>query len=251
MTVTHEPYKRILPEADTAVLFIHGIVGTPNHFRDLIGLEAMVPENWSVHNILLEGHGGSVEDFSASSMKKWKAGVQSAFEELARTHDRVMVVGHSMGTLFALQLGVEFPDKIPQLFLLAVPLRPGVRLRMAWDCLRMAFGKLPEDHVLWKAAGVTTTRKVWKYLGWIPQFLELFREISHTESILKDLKVPCVAYQSQKDELVRNSAGKVLERSGTMEVRHLDNSTHYYYALEERQRVQQDFANCIIKISHD
>ena len=34
----HQEYVRKVPGADTAVLFIHGIVGTPNHFTDLISL---------------------------------------------------------------------------------------------------------------------------------------------------------------------------------------------------------------------
>lgn len=247
----HHEDIRILPGADTAVLFIHGIVGTPNHFRDLIALVDLVPENWSVYNLLLPGHGGNVSDFAASSMEAWKAHVWATFAELAQSHDRVMVVGHSMGTLFALQLGVEFPDKIPQLFLLAVPLRPGVRLGMMRDCLLLTFGKLDQSHVLWKAAGVSATWKLWKYLPWIPRFLELFAEVYRTEKALANLKVPCTAYQSPKDELVRNSAGKVLGRSGVMDVQLLENSTHYFYSPRDRQKIQQDFINILTKISHD
>ena len=51
----HKEYKRIIPEARAAILFVHGIVGTPNHFAEFV---SRVPEKISVYNILLDGHGG-------------------------------------------------------------------------------------------------------------------------------------------------------------------------------------------------
>jgi len=249
--MSHKEYRRIVPGADTAVLFVHGIVGTPEHFRVLIPLEQSVPESWSVHNVLLPGHGGTAEDFAAGSMNAWREHVRSAFEELAAQHDRVIIAAHSMGTLFAIQLAVQYPEKVSFLFLLGVPMRPGVRLTMMRDSLMMVFGKLAPEHVLWKAAGVTTTKKLWKYLFWVPRFLELFREIYRTEKILGALRTPCVAYQSQKDELVTNLSRGVLERSGVMEVRNLLESTHFYYSAADQQTVISDFMDRIKRNSHD
>ena len=68
----HSPTFRSIPGSDTAILFIHGIVGTPDHFLDLLPL---VPSDWSYANILLPGHGGSVGDFSRSSMALWRRAV--------------------------------------------------------------------------------------------------------------------------------------------------------------------------------
>lgn len=76
----HTEIRRCVAGAENAVLFIHGIVGTPQHFAPLIPL---VPEGWSLYNLLLDGHGGSVEAFSHTSMKKWRAQVSAAVEELA------------------------------------------------------------------------------------------------------------------------------------------------------------------------
>jgi len=56
-----------------AVLFIHGIIGTPRHFTELIPLVQQVPEDFTVSNIILDGHGGTVDDFAHTSMAKWKA----------------------------------------------------------------------------------------------------------------------------------------------------------------------------------
>lgn len=248
--MNHAEYKRMVPGADTAVLFVHGILGTPNHFRDLIPLVQLVPVNWTVYNLLLDGHGGSVDDFANSSMAKWKKQVKQTFEELAQTHDRVVIAAHSMGTLFGIQLAVNHPEKIPFLFLLGVPLRPHLRLGMMRDCLRMAFGALPPDSVLWKATSVTATNQLWKYIRWIPRYLELFREIGVTEHVMNRLLIPCTAYQSGKDELVSNLTHRVLQRSGVMNVYQLKDSTHFYYTPADMKRICDDFREQLEK-SHD
>lgn len=241
----HEEYIRKVPGAENAVLFIHGIVGTPNHFRDVMPLISLVPENWTVHNILLPGHGGSVEDFSRSSMNAWKNHVRNAFDELAKEHKRVLVAAHSMGTLFALQLALDHSEKIPKLFLLAVPLRPGLRWFVIKNVFRVAFDKVRQDRPLEvatrDACGVTVTKKLWKYIAWIPRYLELFREIIQTEKHLGGLKVPSVAWQSQKDELVTNRSKNILAKYPVIAIRDLTESGHFYYSDADREAVMRSF----------
>lgn len=253
--MVHEEYVRIQPGADTAVLFIHGIVGTPNHFVTQLPLLDLVPETWSVYNILLDGHGKTVDDFSKTSMKKWKEQVWGIFDALCRNHERVVIVAHSMGTLFAIQLALERPEKVPFLFLVAAPMRPWVRFFGAVNCMRLVFGLVRDDRPLEvavrNACGLKTTRRLWKYIGWIPHYLELFREISATEKVMAGLQVPCVSYQSDKDELVSNSARRVLEKSGVVEVHNLLNSTHFYYDEEDAKILQTDFARRCKEITHD
>lgn len=250
--MVHEEYIRIVPGAKTAVLFIHGIVGTPNHFRDLLPLVGAVPEEYSIYNVLLDGHGREVDDFASSSMAKWKAQVWDVFDQLAASHDHVMIAAHSMGTLFAMQLGVQYPEKIPLLFLIAAPMRPGLRLFGIVNVVRMVFGLTREDRPIEVATrqvcGVRTTRKLWKYLKWIPRFLELFAEVYRTEQILDQLTAPCVAYQSEKDELVTNFSSKVLKKSSVMEVHILPESTHFYYAPQDQETVLTNFTE---RIRHD
>jgi len=199
----------------------------------------------------LDGHGGNVDDFAGSSMKKWRTQVRTAFEGMAAIHDRVVIVAHSMGTLFAIQLAVEYPEKIPFLFLLGVPLRPHMRLGMMRDCLRMDIGTLPKNSILWKATSVTASNRIWKYIRWIPRYLELFREIGATEQILQQLQTPCTAYQSRKDELVSNLTYPVLKRSGVMTVHELNDSTHFCYAAGDKKRICDDFLLQINAKNHD
>ena len=250
----HQEYKRIVPGSDTAVLFVHGILGTPNHFSQLLPLVQQVPEKWSVYNVLLDGHGGRVEDFAHTSMKKWKSQVWEVFNSLAAEHERVIIAAHSMGPLFAIQLALENPETIPFLFLIACPLRPGLQLFGIVNMMRLVFGKIREDHPIEVATslvcGVKTTRKLWKCIAWLPRFLELFAEIYHTEKHIGELVVPCVSYQSEKDELVRKCSLRVLEKFGTVEVHNLLRSTHFYYHPEDKDIVCSDFINRCNKKTH-
>ena len=236
----HKEFKRVIANADTAVLFIHGIVGTPNHFRNLLPLEDLVPDGWSVWNLCLPGHGGSVKEFGQSTMAQWRQYVKMAFLELAENHGQVILVGHSMGTLFALQLAAEFPDKVQELFLLAVPLRPHLGFPIINSCLRLVFGRIREDRPVEQsilfACGATPTPKVWQYIGWLPRFAELLVQIRKTEKILTDIQVPCRIFQSRRDELVSNRSEKVLTKYG-MNVVRLSHSGHFYYAPEDKNLV--------------
>lgn len=241
----HAAYVRLVPGAGTAVLFMHGIVGTPNHFRDLIPLVDLVPEDWSVYNVLLDGHGGSIEDFSRTSMKKWKAQVFAIFDSLCESHRHVIIAAHSMGTLFAIQMALRRPEKVPFLFLIASPMRPWVRLFGIKNLLKLAFGTLRDDvpleYATRRVAGVHATAQLWKYVAWLPRFLELFREIALTEKEMGTLAVPCVSWQSRKDELVSNFSTGVLVKSGVIQVHELADSTHFYYAPQDQKTVRADF----------
>lgn len=229
----HKEFVRILPQADTAVLMIHGIVGTPNHFRDLIPLEVLVPREWSVYNLLLDGHGGEIEAFSGTSMEKWKQQTLAVFRELSRNHRRIFLVGHSMGTLLSLRLAEALPEKVCGLFLLACPLYVGLRPLGLLNCIKVAFGTInqenPREASTLKACGVNADKRLWRYLGWLPRILELYGLMICTRRKLPQLKVPCLALQSDKDELVSNRTAKKLERAGTIRVVHLKDSSHFYY----------------------
>ena len=118
--MNHAPFFRE-GTGPNAVLLIHGIAGSPAHFRDLV---PVIPEGFSVYNILLDGHSGTVDNLGRSSMAKWKAQVTATLHTLFDRHEKVVIVAHSMGTLFAIQAATRHPDRISRLFLLAVPTRP-------------------------------------------------------------------------------------------------------------------------------
>jgi len=70
-------------------------------------------------------------------MIEWKQQVKNALEELSETNNKIIIVAHSMGTLFAIQEAIEKP--VEELFLLNVPLKVRVTLRLfrtSWRVLQ-------------------------------------------------------------------------------------------------------------------
>lgn len=225
----YTPYYRIQPSAKKAALFVHGIVGTPMHFQDLVPL---IPEDWSVYNILLDGHGGQVEDFTRTSMKKWKSQVTAQLDEILECHEQVLIVAHSMGTLFAIDEAIRRPDKVIGLFLLNVPLTPRVLPSAAVSSVKVALGRVKPGTPaadMQTDCGVRLSPKLWKYLGWIPRFWELILEAHSTRKKLVRISVPCYAFQSAKDELVSGKAFRLLQSQPHIDVTVLTDSGHFCY----------------------
>lgn len=243
----HKPYKRIAPNAQTAILFVHGILGTPNHFRDLLPL---VPEDMSVYNLLLDGHGKGVRDFSRTSMKKWENQVALAVEELAQSHCHIYIVGHSMGCLLALEQAVIHP-KVSKLFLLDAPLKIRVRPVMLRNVLRMYFGYTDPEDERWTAFtqcyGIERDKHVLRYLGWIRRYLELFAKIRKIRKGIPQVKTPCIAYQSALDELVSPKAAVILEKNPDIRVHTLAHSGHFFYEKADEALLERGFLNFIAK----
>lgn len=242
----HAPFFRE-GTGPNAVLLIHGIAGSPAHFRDLV---PVIPEHFSIYNILLDGHRGSVDNLRRSSMAKWKAQVNTALDDLFARHEKVVIVAHSMGTLFAIQAAIEHPRQIPRLFLLNVPTRPWVRLSTWYTCLRVAFGKLdrPADRAMRGETALELTPKLWKYIGWAPRMVELLCECSKTRRCLPDLRVPTQAFQSQGDELVSIRSCMDLQDHPSIRLAILKDSGHFVYGESDTAILQQQLRNTLEEV---
>ncbi len=234
--------------ADTAILFIHGILGTPDHFRFLL---PFVPSNWSIHNILLEGHGGSVRDLSNASMSEWKQQVHKALKSLLASHDKVVIAAHSMGTLFAIQEAVG--NQIAALFLLNTPLKIRITPRLFRTSWKVFRGNIKPDDEWTLAAqsayGIGRDVNILHYLGWIPRYLELFSEIRKTREIAYKLTAMSQVYLSLQDEMVSPISGAVFAKNPHVTVKRLDMSGHFYYSPQDQQLLQKDFCDMIQKVS--
>lgn len=234
-------------KADTAVLFIHGILGIPDYFAPFWPL---VPGDWSVCNMLLKGHGGSVRDFSAASMDEWKQQVEKTLQALLESHERIVIVAHSMGTLFAIQQALEKP--VAALFLIHVPLKVRIRpelFRISW---KVFWGTVrPDDK--WalaaeRAYGMERDWHILRYLGWIPRYLELFSEIRRTGKMAHRLAVPCQAYLSVLDEMVSPKAGRVFAGNPYVTLTMLEESGHFYCSPEAWKLLLDDFRLLVRRI---
>ena len=241
----HTEYRRIVADADTAVLFIHGIAGTPKHFAPFLPL---VPEEYSLVNLLLDGHGGTVRDFSRTSMSAWETQVRNAVTMLSAHHRRIFICAHSMGTLFAIEQAIREPT-VSGLFLLAAPLRVFPRPALAVNSAKVFFDWIsPQDTVALAARdcyGIERDRNIFHYLGWIPRYLELFRKIREIRGLLPGLSTPTFTFQSGQDEMVSLRSVSDLRKSQSVSVTILEQAGHYYYPPEEMAQLQSRFREFI------
>ncbi len=231
--------KIIKKDADTALLFIHGILGTPRHFDFLLPI---VPEDWSRWSILLPGHGGSCADFADSSMDEWKAYCEKALLELCENHSRVLLVGHSMGTLLSVYLAEKHPDKVEGIFALAMPLRIHYTPVALAGNFHTLFCKPETDNGYYRSCreecSIDLSKNLFVYLRWIPRYLELFALSRKTREAMPELEAPCTAIQSGKDELVSRRS---LKCTGKAETILLPDSRHYFYSPEDKETIITEF----------
>lgn len=237
----YRQYVRVVNSSKMALLMIHGILGTPNHFRDLLPL---IPKNWSVYNILLDGHGKQIEDFCHTSMAKWKVQVQTQLESIFAQHEKLIIVGHSMGALFAIDAAVRYPDKIVQLFFHGTPLVVHTPPSTSFAVCRVIFDQVKPGTAaarMQQDCGVHLTKKIWKYLPTIPRFVELLREARRVRKLLPQLTTPCRTYQGAQDEIVSLRSCVYLEKHPTIVCTVLPRSGHFSFEAEDKALVQADF----------
>ena len=232
----------------TAVLLIHGILGTPNHFKPLLPL---IPDSWSVCNLLLKGHGGSVKDFSHASMTQWKQQVSDSLDGLLAENNRVIIVAHSMGTLFAIQEAIETPAA--GLFLLNVPLKVRITARFFKNvgCILRESAD-PEDP--WSAAALCACSiqrdpRLYRYLGWIPRYLELFAQMRKTRRLVGQLKTPSRIFVSALDEMASPRSGDFFRGNPWVTLKTLPHSGHFYYSPEDLSVLTEAFQSMLQKVS--
>ena len=237
LALQHRQTLHLVPGAENAVLMIHGICCTPRHFDFLM---PSIPENWSVHSLLLDGHGGTVRDFSKASMARWKRQTEDALQDLCKTHKRVLLVGYSLGCLLGMEAAQQYPQ-VKAMLLLNPPLHPMLHPKMVPMSLRMAFGKVntanPREAALFQDIGIALEPWLWKYIGWIPRFWELLVLCGKCRPVARKIAVPCEAFLAKKDEMVSLRSRKHFENNPSVTLHYMQEAGHSYYTEEDRRQM--------------
>lgn len=233
--------------AAIGVLLIHGFTATPDSLAILegplksLGLPVAMP--------LLTGHGElSPESLRGVSCRQWIDDVSRALQEMSAEAEKIVVVGHSMGALLALQLAGAYPGIVDSLVLAAPALRlssllaPGRPLHFIAEPLASVIRKWEIKPVY---AGEDVLRCPGQY-DWAPTdaILSLFRLIGMTEPLLADVHVPLLILHNRSETTVlAESADMLYERIGTSPNRKrivwLDRSEHQIFCDCERNRAMQ------------
>jgi carboxylesterase len=180
---------RVRPDADAAVLLIHGSTGHPGDLRG-VG-DHLYERGFTVSNILLPGHGHEGDGLPDVM---WKACLNEAvlrYGILSRVYSKVHVVGFSFGGALAIHLARK--ENPASLVLLAAALNPKVGF---WTRMMLNLGlhRLPV---------------VRKRVGWN---LEVFECMEKARSQVGKLKLPIYAAHCDDDERIDASSLRYLQR---------------------------------------
>ena len=229
----------------TAILFVHGILGKPDFFNFLL---PEVPAGVHVRFITLKGHCASASEFGRASMREWKTQVAEAVGELRASFSRVLIVAHSMGTLFAIRQAAD--GNVDGMLLLNPPLALHLSRRLFTNPLKVLFNRVRPDDVWATAArdacGVATDLNPLHYLRWPARYAELFAEIHRTRPQVSRIAVPTVVFYSAHDEMVSARSAALFPAAATS-LATLGQSGHYYYSPADKQKICEAFRSLLKK----
>lgn len=94
--------------AHTGVVLVHGFTGNPKATRPLA--EVINDAGFGVDVVRLPGHGTSPKDMGTSRWADWRTAVTHAVDRALGEHDRVVLLGHSMGGTLTLDLVAHRDD---------------------------------------------------------------------------------------------------------------------------------------------
>jgi carboxylesterase len=103
-----------------AVLLIHGFTGCPAEMRPAADVIHQT-FGWRAYSPLLPGHGTTPDDLNRYGRADWMRAVEDSLALLTGEHERVHLMGLSMGALLAVELFRKHPDRIQSLLLLSPP----------------------------------------------------------------------------------------------------------------------------------
>ncbi len=112
----HAPFE--FGSGDRAVMFLHGIAGSPAQLREMA--KKLAAEGFHVYGVALPGHGTDHEELYAITWQRWYGHVLAEYGRIAERHGGVSVVGFSLGGALALRLAMERP--VERLVLISTPI---------------------------------------------------------------------------------------------------------------------------------
>jgi carboxylesterase len=101
----HQPFD--LPGERGAALLVHGFGGTPAEMRPLG--ERLNAQGWAARGVLLPGFGVDFASLGSVGRREWVERLRGELRDLQRQHERVALIGFSMGGALGVNIAIETP----------------------------------------------------------------------------------------------------------------------------------------------
>ena len=222
----------------TAVLFVHGIQGSPAQFQFLT---RSLPEGTAYKNVLLPGHGGTVRQFRRSGRDAWARCVRKAAVELGQTNDRVIFVGHSMGCLLGLQAAMDGDLRFESMLLIACPFRLRLSLRALRSMAKAVSARPTDDPAVLAArkANSVRARHFLAYCTCLKPYADLLRLIRSIRTRKNKPLLRVTAAYPEKDEIVAPASWRIAQNEWRFAPVLLPGCTHHYFTPEAQKTLQR------------
>ncbi|HSM26303.1 MAG TPA: alpha/beta fold hydrolase [Anaerolineaceae bacterium] len=232
----HIPFSKECENHSRVILYIHGVMGSPNEFSNLTGELNNFPIDYKA--ILLPGHGSTGKQFLNSNPHKWQSFVDHEVELLGKRYQQVFLIGHSLGGLLALNAASRFP--ISGIMLINTPLKTRITLRQIGLSLRvLVASKNSHDPLIstYQDSFSISMQDWWTMPGWVIRLADILLVAAKTRKILPDITTPVIIYQSLQDETVHPISADLLKKSlinSKVNLTYFQNSTHAYFEEKDR-----------------
>jgi len=201
-----------VPNAKLLVIFIHGFLGGPGQFDNLV--RAVNEQGYAAQTLLLPGHGGHVFHFARHRGQEWQAAVDEALRLGLAQYEKVVLMGHSMGGLLSVNASRRV-GPAHGLVLWETPLRLRMRLRGIGNDLAVALLPRRLHKPIARAYHEANNVRILTPLGYLftlPRMAELPRMMAAAERELVRLNGPVLLIQSGADEIVHPSSLQRFEK---------------------------------------
>lgn len=243
----HAPVYCKNTDSKGLVIFIHGFMGSPVQFACLI--DAVHKQGYSTATLLLPGHGGSAAKFASGTYECWQNYVDNEIEQFSKDYDRILLVGHSMGGLLAINTSVKQSKNVCGIFMIACPFivtkvsTYAIKIR-----LKQAFSRKSNPI---KAAYLNSSSvSLSPNLLWstIKPSMELKKLMHVAGSNLPKVTAPITAVYSSADELTSIKSLEILKnelhKSLLTEVL-ISDSLHAYYPEKEQSIIEESLIKAL------
>lgn len=226
------------------IIFIHGIAEGPNQFRRLA--QIAYKEGYSVYIALLPGHGSYASAFYQTDCLEWCKYISYLLRRVKKHYQHIILVGHSMGALLAINEVVAKRVPIQAIVLIDCPIRVHIYPKVIYAIVSIMQGKCNKDRYTlaeYHAISIVASKQS-EYLKCIAKYIELISMIHYTKSRVNYISVPTLLFFGAKDEFVALKSKKYFNQPNMFKII-LKDSGHFCYHHEDLLKLEYIFRRFI------
>ena len=247
----HTQTCKIRSDAQSAVIFIHGFMGSPDQFAELS--DAVYNIGCTYVSVLLLGHGASVREFAKFGARDWQRHLQTEIDKIKNDYQKIFIVGHSMGGLLGLNASLIRENKISGVMLISTPLKVYLLNGKSFLAkLRLLFfPKSNEIKAMYLKSNSIAKSKLFFYPLAIKPVMEFYKLMKQTKKNLSEVFVPVYMFHSKNDETTSYKSAALLYKGLCNTKRaafSLDKSWHAFYDVAEREFIRSKLIKFIQQI---